>query len=371
MLKLFIILLCCGIYQYSFAQEKETDFLQDKNLPHRESKKFQSTQEVADFFRSKYPTETQRINGIYSWVTHNIRYDKTGTFALNAGPDKNAKIDVAFVRRRGVCENFAAIFNDICQKTGFQSFVIEGITRMNNQVVDGAHSWVTVQLNKEWYFFDPTWDEGGRLTYFMVSPEHFISTHIPFDPLWQFLAHPYNTGQDKVASNIKNSSASINYKDSLSAWLQMDSISKLETSERRILNAGIHNRNVKTNLSVVRMNLEIERQGQQVEWHEIATQNLNDAVGLINQFIEYRNDLSLLQKRDEELKKILANIHIKIDLAIEQLDKIDQSKAKLVMGTWPERERIIKLKNNVGNQELFLNKYLNTAVAERKALFYK
>ena len=367
MLKLFIIILCCGIYQFSIAQEKETTILPNKHVAQRENKKFQTTQEVADFFLAKYSTESERINAIYSWVTHNIRYDKTGTFALNAGPDKNAKINIAFTQRRGVCENFAAIFNDICLKAGFQSYVIEGITRINNLLAPGAHSWVTVRVNNEWYFFDPTWDEGGRDQYFMVSPEEFITTHIPFDPLWQFLATPSNIAQIKSENTTKQFS----FKDSLSAFLQMDSIQKLESSERRILNAGINNSNAKTNLSVVKMNLEIERQGQQVEWYDIATQNLNEAVGMINKFIGYRNDLSFLQQADADLKKMLIVARHKIDTALVNLDKIDQTKAKLVMGTWPERERIIRLKTNLANQETFLNEYLNTSLAERKALFYK
>lgn len=371
MLKLFFIILCCGLYQYNFGQENGLAISHNKIIEQRKSKKFQSTQEVSDFILSTYSTETARIKEIYSWVTNNIRYDKTGTFAMNAGPDKQAKIDVAFKNRRGVCENFAAIFNDICQKSGFQSFVIEGITRINNQVVDGAHTWVTVRVNEEWFFFDPTWDEGGRSNYFMVTPEEFILTHIPFDPLWEFLPQSYNFGMNETENKSHKSSEFINYKDSLSAWMQLDSISKLEATERRILNAGINNRNVKTNLSVVKMNLEIERQGEQVEWHEIATKDLNEAVEKINQFIEIRNDLSLLQKPDEELKNMLAESRSKIDRAVTYLDKIDQSKAKLVMGTWPEREKIVSLKRKLESQETFLNLYIKTAVSERMALFYK
>lgn len=371
MIKLVFILLCCGVYTFTFAQEKTPSFSRDVKTNPQDRKKFQTTQDVADFILSKYSTDAEKIKGIYSWVTQNIRYDKTGAFAINAGPDKNAKVEVAFTRRRGVCENFAGIFNDICRRTGFEAFVIEGITQMNNQIADGAHSWATVRVNKEWYFFDPTWDEGGKFQFFMITPEEFITTHIPFDPLWQFLANPYSTGQLTKVNNNGHPFIPISYTDSLEAFLQMDGIGKLESSERRILNAASQNRHVKTNLSVVKMNLEIERQGEQVEWHDSATQNLNDAVRMMNIFIGYRNDLSLLQRPDADLKELVATARIKVDQALEYLDRIDQSKAKLVMGTWPERERIVKLKNNLGNQEKFLIQYLTTAVAERKTLFYK
>lgn len=367
MLKLFIIFICCGLYQYTFAQEIDTSFIQNKKANHQINSQFQSTAEVADYFLLKYSTETARINGIYSWVTRNIRYDKTGTFALNAGPDKRAKIDVAFAQRRGVCENFSAIFNDICHKAGFESFIIEGITRINNRVQDGAHAWVTVKVNNEWTFFDPTWDAGGGSAYFMVSPEEFIGTHLPFDPLWQFLKYPEYAEMKKG----ERSKEPFYYKDSLTAWMQMDSIGKLESAVRRILNTSTKNRNVKSNLSVVKMNLEIERQGEQVEWHDMATTDLNEAVGMINQFIGYRNDLSLLQKSDAELNKLLRNARLMIERALTYLDKIDSSKASLVLGTWPERERIVLLKENLSSQDRFLTKYLSTALADRKELFYR
>ncbi len=371
MLKLVIILLCCGLYQSTFAQEIETTFLENDKVGQSINKSFESTSDVANYYHTNSSNENDRIKGIYSWVTRNIRYDKTGTYALNNGPDKRSKIDVAFTRRKGVCVNFSAIFHDICQKAGFRSFVIEGVTKMNHQIVNGAHSWVAVQIKEEWYLFDPTWDAGGGTVYFMVAPEKFIATHIPFDPLWQFLTYPDYLSMNQKEKRTQQNTAPFNYRDSLTAWMQMDSIGKLESVERRILHTASQNHHAKTNLNVVKMNLEIERQGEQVAWHDQATTILNEAVGLINQFNQSRNDLSLLQKPDGGLKQVLEAAYLKIDIALSYLDKIDQSKATLIMGTWPERERITRLKNNLSGQQEFLSKYLSTALAERKKLFYK
>ena len=59
-----------------------------------------------------------------------------------------------------------------------------------------------------------------------------------------------------------------------------------------------------------------------------------------------------------------------IEEAIQFLDKIDGSNATLIMGTWPERERIILLKNTLRKQEIFLSQYLTTPLKSRIALFY-
>ena len=60
--------------------------------------------------------------------------NKDSSYSINAGINPDAKITVALKRRRGVCENFAAIFNDICLKTGIASFVINGYTRQSGSV---------------------------------------------------------------------------------------------------------------------------------------------------------------------------------------------------------------------------------------------
>ena len=55
-------------------------------------------------------------------------------------------------------------------------------------------------ITMSWYFVDPTWGSGylsdGRFVkqinnfYFMTKPKDMIRSHMPFDPLWQFLYNP-------------------------------------------------------------------------------------------------------------------------------------------------------------------------------------
>ena len=85
---------------------------------------------------------------------------KTVQTLINSDINPEARITVALRRRKGVCENFAAIFNDICLKAGLTSFVVSGYTKQSGAVDKTGHSWCAVFINKNWYLCDPTWDEG-------------------------------------------------------------------------------------------------------------------------------------------------------------------------------------------------------------------
>jgi len=45
-------------------------------------------------------------------------------FAINFYEQKEEKISKPLKYRKGICENYAALFNDLCSKSGIKSFVI-------------------------------------------------------------------------------------------------------------------------------------------------------------------------------------------------------------------------------------------------------
>lgn len=49
-------------------------------------------------------------------------------FAINFYEKKEDKIAKPLKTRKGICENYASLFTDICIKSGLKSFVIEGYT---------------------------------------------------------------------------------------------------------------------------------------------------------------------------------------------------------------------------------------------------
>jgi len=193
---LFLMLFLCSI-KLSNAQEFNEYSDIDKAVVNIPDSLANSTADIAGYVTSHFDGERPKVRAIYTWVTANLKYDKDSASIINSGINPEAKINVALRRRKGVCENFAAIFNDICLRAGLTSFVINGYTKQSGTVDRAGHSWCAVFINKEWYLCDPTWDEGSGLNskYFLVPPTEFIETHMPFDPLWQLLNYPISHGQ--------------------------------------------------------------------------------------------------------------------------------------------------------------------------------
>lgn len=312
-----------------------------------------STNDVALWILARHKSERDRYRAAYQWVTTQIRYDKDSSFLLNAGGSERDKIDIAFKRRRGVCENFAAIFADICRHANLEVHVIHGYTRTGGRVQPQGHTWCAGMVDGEWYFFDPTWDAGGGHQFYMCAPGEFIETHIPFDPIWQLLEYPVSNAD--FARGIFNRSWArkpLNYRDSIAAYLNENRQTKLEATEKRMAAAGLEVSQIRTNYAVVRMKLEMERQEDQVNWYDSAVQLVNNATVALNRFIELRNAGMPFAAADPSSHLQMAEKEL--TYAETFLEKIDRSPATLVLGTWFARDKIETLRTRIAEQQAFL-----------------
>ncbi len=95
-----------------------------------------STADIAAYFKKHFDTDSKKIRAAYTWVTNNIKYDADSIHRVILEEDREEKVKFALRRKKGVCENFAAIFNDICTKSGIHSFVIEGYTMQNGLMTE-------------------------------------------------------------------------------------------------------------------------------------------------------------------------------------------------------------------------------------------
>src|SRR5437588_6794749 len=96
---------------------------------------------IAEYVKQHFQTDRNKLSAIYNWVTSNISYSTDSINIINLGPDQDAKVTAAFRRRKGVCENYAVIFNDICSKAGITTFVIDGYTKQNGLIDKVGHTW--------------------------------------------------------------------------------------------------------------------------------------------------------------------------------------------------------------------------------------
>ncbi len=356
-MKILLLNICLCIGLYSIAQ----------------SRNFKTTADLAAYINSNYGDSSEKILQAYTWVTSNIRYDTKNALATNHGIDHRAVIDVAFTKRRGVCENFAAIFSDVCSRMGFQAVSIEGITKQNGKVDRQGHSWSGVKIGNDWYLFDPTWDAGGNgnFHFFKQKGVTFIATHLSFDPLWQMMDHTVTYDEFVSGGYSKRQKEFFNYKDSIAQYLADDTLHRLASKVTRMDKAGLTNDIVNLFYRISKGDLEGEKQEQQMQWYNEASKLLNECTEQLNHFIQYRNNRFIPSKPDIEVSGMLDGIDKKISIAFQYLDKVDASDAVLVYGTAPVREQAGKLKTSYERQKMFLQKFLSTALSDRKEVFYQ
>src|SRR5664279_2610694 len=193
-----------------------------------------TTADIATYIKAHFDTDEKKVQAIYTWVTANIRYDADSVHRVILDEDNYELVSYALRRRKGICENFAAIFNDICRKSGLLSFMVDGYTSQNGSVDRSTHAWCTVCIDNKWFLYDPTWDvgfSGGYATqgthYFQVSPDMFIQSHMPFDPMFQLLNYPITYKEFNSGNLGMNSSKPyFNYTDSLNAYEKLDPLNK-------------------------------------------------------------------------------------------------------------------------------------------------
>lgn len=373
MKKIVFFLLFLFIINFTRAQSNNNSWIISKALSIPTSKST-STDSIASYIKANFNNDTEKIRAIYAWVTSNIRYSTDSSNNINLGENQDAKITVALRRRKGVCENYAAIFNDIVLKSGLSSFTVSGYTKQGGSIDKSGHSWCVVLIGKEWHLFDPTWDEGREMNtkYFMMPPAEFILTHMPYDPIWQLLDHPVTQRQFNTGNGfIKKDTPYFNYTDSINAYVQMDHLQKLQSSALRIQKDELNNSLVKDNYLGIKMHIEMIRQEKDVDLYNSSVADLNEATTILNIFIAYRNNKFTPEKTDTELQALLHGLDVRLSSSIKKLDEIDKSPATFTIGTDQVKERIKGLFIRIREQQDFVNRYTSTAKNSRQTLFYK
>lgn len=351
----------CCLHNISRSQQFYTNIPADQTL---------STAAIAGYINKNFDSDHNKAAAIYNWVASNIKYDDDSSNNINLGADPEAKVTAALRRRKGVCENFAAIFNDICLKAGLVSFVVDGYTQQGGVVDKTGHSWAAIFLDKQWQLCDPTWDVGGSTKWFCLPPSVMINTHMPYDPLWQLLEYPVSHRQ--FAGGLYNSKNQppFNYSDSIAAYIKMDSLQRFISTAYRIQQSGLHNKLVKGRLDYNKMHIEIIREDKDVDLYNAAVANLNDATNIYNEFVVYRNKQFKPEITDKAMGGLLEGIDGKLTQAHTMLNEIDRSAAVFKFSTEELRNKLNRLAVRVKDQNDFLRKYLSTATDSRHSLFY-
>lgn len=339
-----------------------------------------STDGIAAYINENFETDTGKIRAIYTWIATQIAYDVDKLFMVSFDESQRDKISQTLVTRKGICENYTALFHDLCSKTGIPCYIVEGYTRQNGSIDQIPHSWCAAFIGTEWLMFDPTWAAGyinGKTftrqfnnDYFMVKPHILIHTHMPFDYLWQFLVHPVS--RDEFTDGkipIQKAGTAFYFQDSIAVFEKLDKITQVQETIRRIENNGTKNNLVRDRLKFLHQELEIEQQNGIVRQYNSAVGDYNTGITHLNAFIQYRNAQFKPLRPDTEIREMISNAIGSLGSGLEKLNEIRDPDAVSAANITSMNEICRAALQQAREQQNWLNIYLEKGKAERRLMF--
>lgn len=369
-----LLLVCLVIFSCTILHAQDNYSYAGTKALHIPKSKTYSTDSIAGYINTNFANDLEKTRAVYTWITSNIEYSKDSMYYFRNGTDDPEIIMTAILRRRkGVCENYASLFANILVKCGVNAVPVTGFTKINGFVNHTGHGWAAVLVNKDWLLCDPTWDAGyNSYHHFLVSPSEFINTHMPFDPLWQLLEHPVtNIEFEKGFYHSKKNEPVFNYNDSITAYLQSDTMQQLEATARRMKAAGIVNDDLQVWYAYNQMKVNIVYQEENMRLFNEAVADLNSAKKLFNEFVQYRNNHFKPARLDEDIKAMFSNIEILVSSSYKKMNNVGKKAENYQYDTDGLKENLDVFSGKVKDQQVFLQQYFASAATERQKLLYK
>lgn len=348
-----------------------------------------TTDDIASYIRANFKTDKEKARAIFIWTASNIEYDIANMFAINFYEKPEEKIARPLRTRKGICENYAALFNGICNKAGIKSYIIEGYTKQNGFTDYIPHAWCAALVDSSWFLFDPTWGSGylngGKFykkinnDYFKASPAVLIKSHMPFDYLWQFLHYPVSSQEFyEGKTQINTSKAFFNYTDSIAAYEKQTRADQLTASAERIEKNGVRNsmlfdrlQHIKAELENIKIDHENARQAAIVNQYNSAVNDYNTGIEYLNDFINYRNKQFIPVKSDADIQNMVDLADGKLTSAKTKLNELTNADANITTAAGQLAKLAEEAANHVKEQQDWLKIYVTKSKAGRKSMFYE
>lgn len=341
-----------------------------------------TTQGIAGYVKMNFSKPNDQSRAIFIWIAKNIQYDIDNMFAINFYQKTNEIIDKVLSTRKGICMSYAELFNEIANKVGVKTYVISGYTKQNGFVDYIPHAWCASTIDSAWFLFDPTWGSGymqnGKFVkqinnyYYKTKPEQIIKSHMPFDPLWQFLNYPI-TNQEfyEGKTQINNKKEFFNFVDTLQQFEKQSAIEQLISSSSRIEKNGVKNSLVFDRLQHNKREIEYYNNKKIVDNYNSAVNSFNSGINLLNVFIDYRNKQFTPKRPDAEIKQMVDTVDYLFNQTRLQLNTIKNPDSNLATSITQLNKSLNDTTVNLNDQKAFVDKYLKAGKLYRKTMFTK
>ncbi len=345
---------------------------------------------LSHYLSANTTSRKEFVRQLYSWLVWNIGYDVTNMYNPDYYKDTLDAALKTLNNRVGVCQGYANLYYLVCKEAGIPVYLIGGYTKTYNKIDNASHAWIAVQVDSVWYLTDPTWGAGVLNntkfvrkpvdSYFLVSPSSFVLTHMPFDPLWQLLEHPYRHDEfpEKFLKPVTGR-AVFNYKDSLAAYDGMkDDLLKYQLVINRIEGYGITNQMISHELmyykNLVRYiaeNRKVTAANRAIDDFNRSSNQYNRAVNLFNDYVQFKNNQFKPSRPDGEIREMVNAIGRKLADSRKGLAGLDRNEMAIRGNISELEESLGSLERKVTEERAFVDKYIRTGKMLRKSLFYK
>lgn len=381
MKNIYLLLSFC-FSMLSFGQANVSYTLVDAKMTAIPANDTNSTEEIAKYINANFKTENDKIRAVFYWTASNISYDVENMFAVNITETPQERIIKTLKTKKGICGDYAAIFNEIANLVGVKSVVVDGYTKQEGKVASLAHAWCAAKIENKWYLFDPTWGSGyvnnNKYTrkinnaYFKVAPSKMINSHMPFDYLWQFVNNPI-TNQEFIVGKVQinKTQKNFDFEKEIAKYEALPKIDQLFESAQRIEKNGIKNQLIAQAYTYAKTSWNTQRENENGAKYNAIVNQYNEAISELNDFIYYRNNKFKPILPDEEIKS-------KIQNPIEKLEKCQESFFRIGSMGSENADSVSSLKKSIADALVqskthlaFVNNYLSKSKLVRKTMFSK
>jgi hypothetical protein len=354
----------------------------DKKIAAIPGKSDTSTEEIAKFINANFKTENDKIRAVFFYTASNLSYDVANMFTVDIDETPQDRILKALKTKKGICWDYALIYNEIANLVGVKSVVIQGYTKQNGKVDTMAHAWCASRIGNKWYLFDPTWGSGyvnnNKYTrkinniHFKVDPAKMINSHMPFDYLWQFINYPI-TNQEFIIgkTQIDKTKKIFDFESEITKYEALPKMDQFFESAQRIEKNGLKNQLISQAYTYAKSSWNYERETENnTKFNQIVSQ-YNAAIVELNDFIYYRNNKFKPTISDEELKQRITSLKNKFLNCQELLNNLGKVDSGNLQNVNSMKSGLTGTLKQAEEQEVFVTTYLSKSKLVRKAMFSK
>ena len=341
-----------------------------------------STAAIAAYIQSKFTTPDDKIRAVFYWTTANISYDVANRIALQQEQLLEDRIAITLKTRKGVCKNYAEVFTDLANKLGVETVVVRGYTKQNGVVGRIPHAWCASKIGAKWYLFDPTWAagyiDGGQFkkrvrdTYYKLQPEEMITSHMPYDYLWQFISNPITNAEFTTAKMLPSKIKKyIDFNQEIFKAYSLGEEEQLLASSNRIKENGVTNSMISDILSYNDSRIKYLRESESLEKLNFILKKYNEGVAELNQFIAFKNRQFKPVKNDQTLISMILSPYDKLVWCQKSLSSVGSLSE-------PNRSSVIGLQSSLKvalqmtiEHKNFVYQYVEKSPISRNKMFYK